>query len=158
MSYFRPSNGAEASDRLAMLTAFAAGFAALVHSLNIWQAYVNADLAAALEMIQLVGGAAVLMIFLPLFIWFKLRRGAPAMNPWKDDGYLGAVVKRAGFTAFAGLLVAALALSTLSKRLLPLISGEIMLDIVISAALALFSLSFFIFSSGPDGDPFEDEA
>lgn len=158
MSFLNPKTSAEAGDRMAVLTGFATGFAAVVHSINVWRALVGPDLAAALDAVQMAGGILIVALFLPLFIWFKLGRSAPAMNPWKSDSYLGSVAKRAGFTAFAGLLLAGVVLSTLSTRLLPLISGEMMLDMMISAALGLFSLSFFIFSSGPDGDAYGDAA
>lgn len=152
MSYFKPANSAEAGDRLASLVAFGAAGAALLHSINVFQALAGPDMASALDQLQRVGGVVLIVVFAPLLIWFKRHRGAPALNPWGDEGYLGAVLRRAGMTAFALALAGCVVMSVMENLLLSQISAEIMLDIVITLLLALFSLSFFVFSSGPMGD------
>lgn len=155
MSYFNPENRAEASDRLAVLTGVATGFAALFHSVNVWETLVSPAMAEVLQTVQLIGGVTFLMIFLPLFIWFKRARFAPVINPWKGESFLSDALRRAGFTGFAVMLVAGFVLQMLDRLLLSQITAATMLDISISAALALFCLSFFLYAFGPEGDGVE---
>jgi len=149
MSFFNPSSGAEASDRLAVLTALGTGGAALVHSINVFETLTGPAMTDALGLVQVIGGVVILAVFLPLFVWFKLRAGAPSINPWKAESFFGDVSRRAGMTAFAVALISCFVMSTLDRLLLSRITAEVMLDIVITLLLGAFALSFLIHSSGP---------
>lgn len=148
MSYLKPSSGAEASDRLAILTALGTGGAALVHSINVFETMTGPAMTDALGLVQVIGGVVILAVFLPLFVWFKLRAGAPQINPWKAESFFGDVFRRAGLTAFAIGLMSFFIMSTLDRLLLSRISAEVMLDIAITVLLGVFALSFLIYSSG----------
>lgn len=152
MSYFNPANSAEASDRLANLVALAVAVAALLQSINVITALTSLDFENALETVQTVGGIAILTIFLPLLIWFKRHRFGRSVNLWSKEGFLSSVSRRAGMTAFGLTLVASLVMSVLDNLLLSKVSAEVMLDIIITLMLALFSLCFFVFSSGSIDD------
>ena len=151
MSFLKPANGAEAGDRLAILTALGAGAAALVHSINVFETLTGPAMAEALGLVQLMGGVLIAAVFAPLFVWFKLRAGAPRINPWKSESFFGDVARRAGMTAFAAALLSFVVMSTLDRFLLSRISAEVMLDIAITLLLGAFALAFLIHSAGPSG-------
>ena len=150
MSFFNPANGAEAGDRLAILTALGTGAAALVHSINVFETMTGPAMAEALGLLQLMGGVLIVAVFLPLFVWFKLRAGAPRINPWKSESFFGDVARRAGMTAFAVALLSFIVMSTLDRLLLSRISAEVMLDIAITLLLGAFAVSFLLHSSASD--------
>lgn len=148
MSFFKPANRAESADRLAGLTGLGTGLAGLIYVAGAAQPLVDAETAALLDMAQLIGGLAILIGFLPLFFFFKTRFGGQPVNPWKTDGFMSAVVRRAGFTAFAAGMLAMIVLTMLDNLILERITAEILLDAIIAFALLVFSASFFLFSRG----------
>ena len=148
MSYFKPGNNAEATDRLADLTGLAVGLVALTKVIAVVENYVSPGAMEALDTVQLVGGLLILAVYLPLLIYFKTRFGIVTMNPWKSDGFIASVLKQAGLTAFSVLLIAMVFLSMLDNTVLSHVSAEILLDGLIAAALAAFSVAFFAYSRG----------
>ncbi len=146
MSYFKPGGKAEATDRLADITGLAVGFVAIIKMLSVAQNYVPAGTADMLDAAQMVGGAVILAIYLPLFIYFKTRFGTETMNPWTSDSFVASVLKQAGLTAFSVLLLAMVVLSMLDKTVLANVSAEILLDGIIAVALAAFSVAFFAYN------------
>lgn len=159
VSYFKPGSRAEVTDRVADLTALAAGLAALIYVIGVVEPYVPSAAAGLLDIVQLVAGIVILAGYLPLLTYFKTRFGGEPINPWKSDGFIGAVVKRAGFTAFSLLILFMVVLTTLEKTVLSRISAAILLDGVIAFALLAFSIAFLAFSrSGTSEDGSRDNA
>ncbi len=149
MSYLTPRTSAEAVDRLSWLTGLGAGLASLIYALSAAEALASPDMAVAIDWIA--KGAAIVLIgaFLPLFIWFKRRAGAPSMNPVKADSFLANALRKAGFTAFALTLLGTILLSLMDNLILSRITPEIALDFVVAGSLMIFALAFVIFASGP---------
>jgi predicted neutral ceramidase superfamily lipid hydrolase len=149
MSYFRPGSKAEVTDRLAELTGVAVGLAALIYAINVVQGFAAPAVVMTLDAVQVVGGLAILGVYLPLTIWFKTRFAGVILNPWKSDGFMGAALKRAGLFAFSATVVFMIVLSMLNRLVLSRISSETLLDLVLAVALLVFAVCFFLF--GRDG-------
>lgn len=138
------SSGAEAKDHLATLTAVATGFISLIFSINIIVHYVSDPMAIWLDRIQIGGGILILAVFLPIFVFlkFRVRRDGPA----SDGGFFDAVFRKAGYAGFAITLGMMVMLSTLNNKILANISAEMAVDLIITFALGVFSIAFFIIS------------
>lgn len=143
MSVLDPRNAAEASDILATLTAAASGLAALVYSVNVIEVFVSDGTAELLGHIQLAGGILLVAVFAPTLILLKRRRGRVA-GRGDDESYFGALGRQATSTAFAITLAFMVLLSLLERRVLEHLSAETAVDLIISFALAMFALSFFL--------------
>ncbi len=150
MSFLSPRNRAEASDRLAGMTGWAAALAASIYALKVMEAYAGETLAGYLDRAQLVGGLMILVVFLPAFFIIKRRFGGPPINPWKEDGFMSLAIQRAGLTGFATTFIVLTVLTTLDRLVLSRMAAEVLLDLVITIALASFAFSFFIFSRDSD--------
>ncbi|WP_323762852.1 hypothetical protein [Maricaulis sp.] len=146
MSFFSPRNRAEASDRLAGMTGYAAAFAALIYALNVGQALTVPPVSTYLDDAGLIGGLLIVIVFLPSFFIIKRRFGGPAVNPWKSDGFMSAALQRAGLTAFAGTFLSLILLTLLDRLILERVSAAVLLDLILAISLACFAMSFFLFS------------
>jgi len=143
MSFLNPQSGAEASDSLATLTAATVGLAALVYSVDVIESFVSVSTADLLGSAQLVGGLLIVIAFIPLLVFFKARGGRPAGKPGQDS-FLSVLFRQAALTAFSLTLVFMIVLSVLENRVLSKISAETAIDLVITFALAIFAVSFFV--------------
>lgn len=143
MSVLNPRNAAEASDTLATLTAAATGMAALVYSVNVIEVFVSDGTAELLGHVQLAGGILLVAVFAPILILLKRRRGRAAGRR-DDESYFGALGRHATSTAFAGTLAFMILLGLLERRVLAHLTAETAVDLLISFALAMFALSFFL--------------
>ncbi|WP_138511492.1 hypothetical protein [Maricaulis alexandrii] len=144
MSFLNPSSRAEASDSLALLTACGTGLVALIYAFKVAEAYASSGLASWLDIVQLVGGVLVLLVFLPLFYFLKTRFGGTTVSPWKSDSFFGTVLKRAGLAAFGLVLMSMIILTTMDRLVLANVTPEVLLDALIALALIGFSASFFL--------------
>lgn len=143
MSVLNPRNAAEASDGLATLTAAATGLAALVYSVNVVEVFVPEGTADLLGYLQIAGVVLILAVYAPLMIHLKVRGGRPA-GGGTSGGYLDALYRQASLTAFSVTLVFMVVLSLFDQRVLAHLSAETAVDLLITFALAAFSLSFFV--------------
>lgn len=141
---FSTSSSAEAKDRLATATALATAMAAITYSLNVVTLYVTESTAGILDKVQLAGGFLIVAIFLPLFLFLKSRIRQDQAS--SSEGFIGAVFRKSGFAAFGITLMGMVILSMLNETLLSQITAETAVDIIITFALAIFSVSFFIIS------------
>lgn len=146
-----PKSRADIADRLAGLTAIAAGLAGLIYTAGVIQALTDGEVAAWFDTAQIVGGILILLGFLPLFYVMKARAGDAANDAWKGDGFTAVQFQRAGITAFVATVVGLIFLSMLNRLVLSRISAEVLADGVIGFALIAFSLSFFLQGFG-DGE------
>ncbi|WP_291842840.1 hypothetical protein [Maricaulis sp.] len=153
MSFFSPRNRAEAGDRLAGMTGWAAALAALVYALNVVQALTGPPMSNYLNDAGLIGSLLIVLVFLPSFFIIKRRLGGPPVNPWKEDGFMSQAIRRAALTGFATTFLAMSVLTMLDGLVLERIAADVLLDLVLTIALASFALSFFLFSR--DSDPGE---
>jgi hypothetical protein len=71
-------------------------------------------------------------------------RGGKAAGHGAGGSYLSALVGRASSTAFSVTLAFMILLSFLERRVLAHLSAETSVDLLISFALAMFALSFFL--------------
>lgn len=143
MSVLNPRNPAEASDGLATLTAAATGLAALVYAINVAEVFIPAATAELLGYAQIAGGGLIVAIVAPLLIRLKMRGGKPA-GRGTSAGYLSALFRQASLTAFGLTLAVMVALSIFDRTVLAHLSAETVVDLLITAALAFFALSFFV--------------
>ena len=146
MSFFSPRNRAEASDRLAGMTGWAAAMAAIIYALDVAQALTAPPLSGYLNDARLIGALLIVLVFLPAFFIMKRRFGGPSVNPWKTDGFVSSVFQRAGLTAFTASFLIMIGLTLFGHSILDRISATVLLDLVMTVALASFALSFFVFS------------
>lgn len=143
MSIFNPRNPAEASDGLATLTAAATGLAALVYAINVVEVFVPESTAELFGYVQIAGGVLIVAIFAPLLIHLK-RRGAKPAGRGSSAGYLNALFRQASLTAFSITLAVMVLLSMLESTVLAHLAAETVVDGLITFALAMFAISFFM--------------
>jgi hypothetical protein len=143
MSFLNPRSAAEASDSLAGLTSAVLGLAAIVYSVNVIEIFVSQATADLLGRAQLAGGVLMILIYAPLLLFFKSRGGRPPGKP-AQNSYLGTLFRQAALTAFSLTLVAMLVLSMLVDRVFEQMSAETAIDLMITFALAIFALAFFV--------------
>lgn len=143
MSFLNPRNPAEASDGLATLTAAATGLAALIYSVNVIEVFVSAATADLLGYAQIAGGVLIVAVFGPMLLFLKSRGGKPAGKP-AGGGYLNALFRQAALTAFSLTLAFMIVLSIFDRTVLARLTAQTAIDLVITFALAIFAISFFI--------------
>lgn len=158
MSFLNPRSAAEASDSLAGLTSAVLGLAAIVYSVNVIEIFVSQATADLLGQAQLAGGVLMISIYAPLLLFFKSRGGRPPGKP-AQNSYLGTLFRQAALTAFSLTLVAMLVLSMLVDRVFEQMSAETAIDLMITFALAVFALAFFVINRlGDSGQAMGGEA
>lgn len=143
MSILTPRNAAEASDALATLTAAATGLAALIASVNVVEVFASEGTAELLGYLQVAGVILILAVFAPTWFLLKRRAGRSA-GRGASGSYLNAVVRKASGTAFSVTLASMILLSLLESSVLAHLSAENAVDLLISFALAMFAVSFFL--------------
>lgn len=150
MSFFSPRNRAEASDRLAGMTGWAAALASVVYALKVLEVYAGDELAAYLNGAQLICIALLLLVFLPAFFIVKRGFGGSLMNPLKEDGFIGLAMQRAGLTTFVATFLLLNVLTALDRLVLDHMAAEVLVDLLMAFGTASFALSFFVFSRDSD--------
>jgi hypothetical protein len=136
-------NQAEASDALATLTAAAAGLAALIQSVNVIEVFVRESTAELLGYVQMAGVIVIFVVFAPMLILLK-RRGGKAAGQGAGGSYFSVLLRQASSTAFSVTFAFMMVLSFLERTVLAHLSAETAVDLLISFALAMFALSFFL--------------
>jgi len=143
MSLVNPRNPAEATDGLATLTACATAVAALIYALNVASVFVPEGAADVFGYVQIGGAVLIGAAYLPLLIVLKLRGGQPA-GRGTSPGYLSALFRQAGFTAFSLTIAFLVLLSVFGESFLTRFSAERSIDLMLAFGLASFSLAFFV--------------
>ena len=146
----RSSNPAEASDRLATLTAAAAGVAAMIYLANVAELFASGLLADLVGYGQIGLGLIVLVVYLPALLLFK-SRGGHAEGIRSAGGFMNAIMRKAASTAFNLTIGFVVALSILDRTVLSHFTAKSAIDLVIAFALAAFSVSFFILNQFTSG-------
>ncbi|MDT8342101.1 MAG: hypothetical protein RQ751_11370 [Longimicrobiales bacterium] len=143
MSILNPRSPAEARDVLATLTAAAVGVAALVYSVNVLEVFVPEGTAHVLGLAQIAGAVLILAVYAPMLVRLKRRGGRPEGNDSAGGSYLQAVFRQASSTAFSVLLVVLVVLSLLERTVLAHLTAGTAVDLIITLALTVLSLSYF---------------
>jgi hypothetical protein len=153
MSFVNPRSPAEASDSLATVTAAAMAFAALIYSVNVIEVFAPDSSAGWLGYFQIGAAVVLIAVFAPLIFFLKSKGGRSAGKS-AAAGYLSALFRQAALTAFSLTLAFMVLLSLFDRMVLSRLSAEAAIDLVITFALAIFAVSFFIinrFSRLDDG-------
>ena len=143
MTFLNPRNPAEATDGLATLTAGATAVAALIYALNAASAFVSEGAADVLVYVQIAGAVLIAAVYLPLLVILKLRGGQPA-GRGTSPGYLSALFRQAGLTAFSLTIAFLVLLSVFGESFLAHFSADKSIDLMLAFGLASFSLAFFV--------------
>ncbi|PWE17524.1 hypothetical protein DDZ18_07585 [Marinicauda salina] len=143
MSIFNPRNPAEATDGVATLTAAGTAVVAFIFSLNVAEDFISSASGDLIKYLQIGGAALIVTVFAPLLINLKIRGGKPA-GRGSSGGYLSALFRQAALTAFSLMVAFLVGLSIMDRTVLSRLSAESTVDLIITFALAMFALSFFI--------------
>lgn len=152
MSFLRPANRAEASDSFARLTATGTTVASIIYGLKVAEEFLPEAWANAAELAQLVGGAGLVLVFMPLAFAIKSRFGSAEDNPWRSDSFMGSMLRKAALFAFTATFISLVLASALGHALLSQLTAETAVDGTISFTLAAFSLAFFVMNRNDDAD------
>ena len=104
----------------------------------------NEPLAGYLDTGQLISSIIVVLIVLPAFIKFFRTRTLPECQRGETDSYIAEMVKQSALHAFSGTFVFLIALEVLVKKITFTAPVSFYLDIVLFAALTIFSISFYL--------------
>lgn len=116
----------------------------------------NEPLARYLDIGQLVTSIIVVAIVLPAFVKFFRARSLPECRQAEADSYISEMVKQSALHAFSGTFVFLVALEVAVKKFALDAPVSFFLDIVLFAALTIFSASFYLLVRDDNEDDIDE--
>lgn len=155
----KPPNTALLLERFMQRTALGVFLLALRYGMTAAGPLLGEELMALVRYLQLALSLLIVLLVLPAFWhYLKLRRQrrADCANP---DSFVLEMFRRAALIAFSYSFVLLVLLDLVSRKSLVYLSAPLVINLVLSFMLAVFSISFYLLSrlDEPDDDEPNDE-
>ena len=117
---------------------------------------VSEEVAATLDVVELLLALLAVAAVLPVFIKYVRLRSNRQCDQSESDGYMADVLKKACVKAFSFTFVFLIILEPTSEKYLTELPTDFFINVILAFTLGVFSLTFFSLIRS-DHDEFEDD-
>ncbi len=146
MSFTRPRNPAQFSERFMQITALGIGLAGLAWMLEAAQSFVPPVYASILDHVSLGLGILVLGVVGTAFVRFKLMRARHDCQT--HDSFIWSVYRQSAARSFSFVIVVLVAFKIASMRWAPDIAPEVLIEMLFAVIAMFFAGAFFLATGG----------